>query len=67
LSTKLIQRVRITREYAVVGEANSSSPAYWDRDFRETDRVLIREEKPEVVDKLREMTPLEQAMLSHGS
>jgi hypothetical protein len=60
--TKLLKVIKVTRTYVVIGEANSSNPHYWEKDFREVAQVDVGGKEVEVIEPLREPSLGEQAI-----
>lgn len=61
---KLIRRIKETREYAVIGTADSSGSTYWNKDFKEMSRVQVGEAQEIQLEGLREMSGIEEALFA---
>lgn len=67
LKANLVRRVRVAREYLIVGTASSTSQSYWDKDFCEIARVPVGKAEEVVVEPLREMTDAELAFFGNAA
>ena len=61
---KLIRIVKETRTVVELGEANSSNPSYWERDFKPVRKIVSEEVFRDVQEPLRELTPTETILYS---
>lgn len=63
MGTKLIKRVQVVQEYLLVGDANSSSADYWEKDFREQRCIAVGKPAVSTITQLRPMRDDEIALL----
>lgn len=60
---KIIKRIRVTRDFFVVGNVRTENSQYWQKDFREMHRVPIGKEIETEIESFRTMSEMEESLL----